>query len=203
MKGYSLDTGEQSATESGMRRPKVFISYARADIEWKDRFETMPAPATGGNLEIWSDEQIEVGNDWLVTIERELAAASIALLLVSEYFLASEFVRQVELAQLLARHAAAGLKLYRVSLRPALFDQSPFVGLQSPWSVKEPLFTLPAAAQAAAIRDICARPVEEAGTLVRLNDVRHNRMQMAVQAAAQRWHIRIDRLLGSGSAAVT
>lgn len=168
-----------------------------------EAFRTMLAPATRGNLQIWSDEQIPVGSDWRTEIDRELKSASVALLLVSERFLASGFITQIELPRILARHTADGMKLYWVPVRPALFDQSPFAGLQSPWRLNAPLLSLSEADQATAIRDICARLVEDAGSLIRLSEARHSRLQTAVQAAAQRWHIQLDRLLGSGETAVS
>jgi len=198
-----VPSGAAPAGERPIGRRKLFISYAHADQVWKERFLTMLAPATGGNLEIWSDDRIAVGSDWLEEIERQLNSASIALLLVSEHFLASEFVTRVEVNQLLARHRSDGMRLYWVPVRPALFEQSPFASIQSPWSLKAPLLSLDEGEQAHAIREICARLVEDAGTLVRLSEARHSRLQDAVQAVAERWHIRIERLLGSGDAAVT
>jgi serine/threonine protein kinase len=201
--GFSDQIASDTVNDGATCRRRVFISYAHEDSDWKDRFERMLAPATGGNLALWSDGDILAGADWQETIERELGAASIALVLVSDHFLASEFVNKVELPQILDRHRHAGMKLYWVPLTPALFNESPFSTLQSPWPVDSPLLCLDEAGRARAIQEICSRLVKEAGSLARLNEVRHGRLQTAVQAAAQRWHITITRLLGSGDAAVT
>lgn len=65
----------------------MFVSYVRADREWVDRLQQMMRPllrAGGQQFQLWDDSQIEPGARWRAAIERALAEAKEALLLVSD-----------------------------------------------------------------------------------------------------------------------
>ena len=66
---------------------KVFTSYARKDAELKEELDIHLAmvkrdPA----VDVWSDEDIEVGSEWDDSIKTNLKEADIILLLVSPRF---------------------------------------------------------------------------------------------------------------------
>jgi hypothetical protein len=88
-------------------RRTVFISYSHADAEWLARIRKFLQPAvTAGAIDDWSDEKIQPGTLWRAEVERALKDARVALLLISQDFINSKFVREIELPSLLA--AAAG-----------------------------------------------------------------------------------------------
>lgn len=60
-------------------------------------------------LKLRDDSQIEPGAKWLQAIEMALQQAQVALLLVSDAFLASEFVMNEEVPRLLAAAEAKGV----------------------------------------------------------------------------------------------
>lgn len=86
-----------------MSEPKLlFISYSHDDQEWLDKLKIyLKALERQGILKTWDDSQIQAGDIWRDKIEEALAAAGAALLLVSQNFLASDFIRDHELYQLL------------------------------------------------------------------------------------------------------
>ena len=73
-------------------------------------FELKLQPAVGDKLSVWSDQRIAAGAHWHSEIERQLHAATAALLLVSDTFLSSSYIRTVELPTILERHAKEGLE---------------------------------------------------------------------------------------------
>ena len=56
---------------------QVFISYAHADAPvWVDEFMTMLSPAIArGQISLWSDRAIDVGQNWREQIEEALHSA--------------------------------------------------------------------------------------------------------------------------------
>jgi hypothetical protein len=67
-------------------------------------------------FQVWSDRQILIGSDWDGTIKDALARADAGLLLLSPSVLASDYVRRVELPELLGSD-----KVVPVGLRPIDF----------------------------------------------------------------------------------
>jgi hypothetical protein len=68
---------------------------------------------------------------WEQEINRALAAAKVAVLLVSAEFLASEFIARQELPVLLKAAEAGTLTLISVVLSPCVFDDTPLVRFQA------------------------------------------------------------------------
>jgi hypothetical protein len=107
-------------------RDQLFISYSHVDREWVERLQTMIRPLVRSHgLRLWDDSQIQPGDKWREEIETALAAAKVALLLVSSDFLASEFVTNSELPQLLTAAEEEGLRILWVPLRPSLVRRTP------------------------------------------------------------------------------
>ena len=105
----------------------MFISYSHADRDWVERLKRMMAPllrGSGQELRLWDDSQIEAGRQWREAIETALAQAKVALLLVSDHFLASEFVMGEEVPKLLAAAEAEGVRVLWVSLSACLVEET-------------------------------------------------------------------------------
>jgi len=113
-------------------RDQLFISYSHVDRQWVDRLQTMIRPLVRSHgLRLWDDSQIQPGDKWREEIETALAAAKVALLLVSSDFLASEFVTNSELPQLLTAEEEEGLRILWVPLRPSLVRRTPIDAYQA------------------------------------------------------------------------
>lgn len=106
----------------------MFISYSHVDRVWVERLRRMMAPMlrdSGQVLRLWDDNLIKPGAKWRDEIETALAQAEVALLLVSDHFLASEFVMGQEVPKLLAAAKAEGVPILWVSLSPCLVEHTP------------------------------------------------------------------------------
>ena len=114
------------------RRHQLFISYSHADRQWVDRLQTMIRPLVrSDDLKLWDDSQIPPGARWKEEIEKALASAKVALLLVSDDFLASEFVTNKELPPLLQAAEAEGLRILWVCLSPCFVEFTPINDFQA------------------------------------------------------------------------
>ena len=91
--------------ESFIRPQKVFISYSHDDIEYRRELQKYLITLKRENLiEIWQDEMIQVGSDWDETIRKNLKEADIIILLISQSFIASDYIYRVELQEALTKH---------------------------------------------------------------------------------------------------
>jgi hypothetical protein len=93
----------------------------------------------GGRL--WTDPYIQTGDVWRREVIDGLARARIGVLLVSPDFLASEFIRNVELPALLEAAAKGDLTLVCVPVRTSVVDLALPELLAYQWPLKphEPL----------------------------------------------------------------
>ncbi len=91
-----------------------------------ERLRTMLRPLEQRHgLERWDDGRIRAGDLWREEIEKALASAQLALLMVSDDFLASDFVTRSELPQLFTAAEKEGLRILWVPLSPCLWKYVP------------------------------------------------------------------------------
>src|SRR2546423_12211035 len=99
--------------------PLVFISYSHKDEEWRNRLHILLKPAVQtGRISLWDDKSIEGGEGWQIEIDKAIAQARVAVLLVSPDYLASDWVIEKEAPQLVALSEKHGLILFPILLRP-------------------------------------------------------------------------------------
>jgi hypothetical protein len=139
-------------------REGVFISYSNEDRAWLDRLKTMLAPFTRRKkISVWDDTWIKPGNDWREEIERALASAKVAVLLVSPDYLASDFIAEHELPLLLRRAAEKdGLIIIWVAVRHAAYRETPLWNYQAVNDPGRPLNSLSPAELDTELLRICA-----------------------------------------------
>lgn len=109
-------------------RIKVFVSYSHLDEAYMRRdslFGFLHGLRNTG-IEFWTDRDIDQGADWDQAIRQQLADADIALLLVSQAFLDSDYIAKVEIRTLLER-PRPGLALLPVLLSPCDWMAQPWL----------------------------------------------------------------------------
>jgi hypothetical protein len=102
------------------RAPCVFVSYSHRDEQVLEAL--LPYLATlqrDGLVTVWSDQHIEAGEQWRKEIDVALDAATIAVLLISQEFLTSKFVRDEELPRILAQQGAGQMTVLPVFVSPS------------------------------------------------------------------------------------
>ena len=112
---------------NGMKKEKkrVFISYSHADSEWLQRVKVHLKPLERNSIiEIWEDTRIQTGDNWKDEIERALGESQSAILLVSADFLASDFIIENELPQLLKIAEEEGTRIFQIIISPCCFDET-------------------------------------------------------------------------------
>ena len=115
-----------------MAQRKVFISYSHEDAEWLERLRVHLRPVEReGIIDLWDDTKIAAGIQWKEAIVNALETARVAVLLVSANFLASDFIAEHELPELLARAKAGGTTIIPVILSPSLFTSTSLGAFQA------------------------------------------------------------------------
>lgn len=109
---------------------KVFISYSRADEEFKDRLLDHLALLKNERLvEPWHDRQLLAGEDYTAKIDHEIAKADIVLLLISPNFLASPFCSSRELHHAMNRYEKGKTRVVPIIVRKCPWRSASFAKL--------------------------------------------------------------------------
>ncbi len=106
--------------------PTVFVSYSHRDERYKDRLVTHLS-VLRGRLAVWDDRKLNAGDDWYAEIEKAMATANVAVLLISADFLASDFISEEEVPRLLRRREQDGLTIVPVLLKSCAWAKIPWL----------------------------------------------------------------------------
>jgi len=114
------------ANSEGKLKKSIFISYARKDsddltILLKYLKELKFA---GHDFSYWFDQNIKPGEEWGEEIKAALLSSNIAILLVSQDFLSSDFVNNKELPSILDSYKEKGLTLLPLIIKPCAYKYS-------------------------------------------------------------------------------
>jgi hypothetical protein len=105
-----------------MKQSQIFISYSHNDREYLDRLLIHLKPLEKeGLIDVWADTRLKAGDQWREEIKKALDRASVAILLVSADFLASDFITENELPPLLHKAQEQGTRIISVILKACRF----------------------------------------------------------------------------------
>lgn len=129
------------------RAVSLFVSYAHTDSAWMKRLAPLlKVRRFTQGLRSWHDQELKVGDPWDEEIQNNLRLAEIVLCLVSIDFLASDYIRDIELPIAMERHSKGQaivipLILYPIDLQhdcPQLAQLNPLPEWGKPWSEYNP-----------------------------------------------------------------
>jgi mRNA-degrading endonuclease RelE of RelBE toxin-antitoxin system len=110
----------------------VFISYSHKDAEWLDRLKTYLEPLENNNLiRVWDDTEIRPGAEWLPEIRKALGSARVAVLLITQNFLNSPFIKTMELPALLDAASKQGCVIFWIPIRRSNIADTPLARFQA------------------------------------------------------------------------
>lgn len=105
-----------------MSKPLIFICYCREDGEWLHRLHPFIKIALG-EVELFTDQDIEPGERWETRIREQIERADIAILLLSIDALTSDFIWRVEIPLFQHFQRERGLRIIPILLRPCPYTQ--------------------------------------------------------------------------------
>ena len=113
-------------------RDLVFVSYSHKDKRYLDELLVHLKPLQrAGRIAAWSDHQIQAGSKWFDQIKQSLADAKVVIMLVSSDFLASDFIDEHELGDVLKKAESGGVLLLWFLVRPCAYKESPLKDYQA------------------------------------------------------------------------
>jgi len=105
-----------------MKQTSIFFSHSHKDADWVERLRVpLQVAARQGIISIWDDKEIQSGQNWKDEIRKALNSVSVAILMISPDFLASDFILTKEIPELLRRQEKEGLIIIPVIVRPCVW----------------------------------------------------------------------------------
>jgi photosystem II stability/assembly factor-like uncharacterized protein len=112
---------------------RVFVSYAREDRRWLDpdyRYSLIPflmESLRRHKVAFWFDKELKPGDEFRRFIESQIDQSQIALLIVSQSFLNSEFIENREMPRIAERARLGQMIVVPVLVEPCDWSEYPFL----------------------------------------------------------------------------
>ncbi|MEO7318739.1 MAG: hypothetical protein ABIZ56_07100 [Chthoniobacteraceae bacterium] len=104
-------------------RTKIFFAYCFPEKRWLDRVQSALEPfAAGDRCVVWDERKLKSGIAWKTELPEVLATTKVAMMIVSDLFLESDFITRAKLPALLEKERESGLKICWVLAGQCLFE---------------------------------------------------------------------------------
>jgi alpha-D-glucose phosphate-specific phosphoglucomutase len=115
----------------GPRPVKLVVSYSHRDKRLREKLDTqLKLLARSALIANWDDTQIIPGTKWDEEIHRQFSEADVVLLLISDDFLASDYIMDEEVPLALDRHAKGQARVVPILLKDSRWRKTPLKHLQ-------------------------------------------------------------------------
>jgi hypothetical protein len=105
----------------------LVFSYSHKDSQLRDELEIhLTALKRQGVIDTWHDRRIGAGKEFNREISQNFDEADIILLLVSPYFIASDYCYDIEMKRAMERHQNGEARVIPVILEPCDWQRLPF-----------------------------------------------------------------------------
>jgi internalin A len=142
------------------KRNLVFVSYSHKDKIWFDKIKTFLQPLEAfTQLNVWDDTEILPGQKWRDAIKDALSATKIAVCIVTQNFLSSEFITEDELKYFIEVTEKEHVPIFWIAASSSTVKLTPLSEIQCAHDPSLPLDMQPEAIQNATIADICNKLV--------------------------------------------
>lgn len=123
---------------------KLFISYSHKDEEIKNELDKFLILLKKSNkISVWQDRMLLAGEDWNQTILKELEEADIIVLLISQDFIASEYIWEKELKIAIQHHEEGKARVIPIIARNCDWEGMNFAKLQALPVGAKPIISYP------------------------------------------------------------
>lgn len=120
----------------------LFFSYSHRDEELRNELEAhLALLKRQGIISSWHDRRITAGSGLDDAISANLESSEIILLLVSAYFLASDYCYNKEMARAIEKHKDGSAVVIPVILHPCDWQSAPFGGFRATPTDGKPVST--------------------------------------------------------------
>lgn len=121
-----------SRAENVVQGLEVFFAYSRRDNDLRELVDLgLITLKRNGEISTWYDGEIAAGAEWEPEILGHLESADIILLLVSNDFIASDYIYKIEMKRAIERHKKKTARVIPIIAKPCQWKQTPLGALQA------------------------------------------------------------------------